>query len=96
MVKHRVARFFLVQTYQNENNIPNIRNGRKIFQMVIKYNNILYSQAHQILQKLVYLVETNHLATLANHFSGKTVSSCLEILKFDPSLQFYAHFRMFG
>jgi hypothetical protein len=58
----------LVETYQNVINIPNDNklyqkghklyyvNGREIFQMVIKYNNIVHSKALQILPKLGFLV----------------------------------------
>jgi hypothetical protein len=42
-------------------------NGRKIFQMVIKYSNIFHSKAIQNLPKLqigIFVLKTNHLATL--------------------------------
>jgi hypothetical protein len=35
LVRNRVARFFLVQTYQNGKNIPN---DHKLYQMAIKYS----------------------------------------------------------
>jgi hypothetical protein len=42
-------------------------NGRKIFQMIIKYNNIFYSKALQILPKYGFFgLKPNHLATLLN------------------------------
>jgi hypothetical protein len=44
-----------------------IPNGRKIFQMVIKYKNIFYSKALQIFTKIgIFCLKTNHLATLAH------------------------------
>jgi hypothetical protein len=39
-----------------------IPDGRKIFQMVIKYNNILHSKAHQNIP--IFGLKINHLATL--------------------------------
>jgi oligoribonuclease NrnB/cAMP/cGMP phosphodiesterase (DHH superfamily) len=58
--------FLWVQTYQNGKNIPNDRKlnhravnytkWQKIFQMVIKYNNIVHFKALQILTKLGFLV----------------------------------------
>jgi hypothetical protein len=39
---------------------PFIPNGRKIFQMVIKYNNIFHSKALQI---WIFGLKTDHLAT---------------------------------
>jgi hypothetical protein len=43
VLEDRVARFFSVQTYQNEKNIPNyhklhIPNCNKIYQMAVKYS----------------------------------------------------------
>jgi hypothetical protein len=64
----RVARFFLVQKYQNGKNIPNDRkpykttinysilNDSKLFQMAIKYTNIFHSKALHNLPKLGFLV----------------------------------------
>jgi hypothetical protein len=62
----RVARFSLVQTYQNGKNIPNDHKlyqtaihysiCHKIFQMIIKCNNIFHSKALQNLPKLGLLV----------------------------------------
>jgi hypothetical protein len=61
----RVARFFLVQTYQNgkkytkgPQTIPEIiPNGLKIFQIFIKYNSIFHSKALQNVTKVGFLVE---------------------------------------
>jgi hypothetical protein len=39
-------------------------NGHKIFQKVIKYDNILYFKALQIYQNWDFGLKTNHLATL--------------------------------
>jgi hypothetical protein len=57
----RVARCFLVQTYQNGKNLPNdhklyVPNGVKKFLMGITYDNIFHSKALQILPKLGFLV----------------------------------------
>jgi hypothetical protein len=62
----RVARFFVTQYTKTGENIPNyynitkwplnIPNGRKIFQMTIKYTNIFHSKALQDLPKLGFLV----------------------------------------
>jgi hypothetical protein len=51
-----------------------IQNGRKIFQMIVRYNNIFHSKALLILAKLGFLVWKKHLATLSQtgpwtHFS---------------------------
>jgi hypothetical protein len=73
----RVARFFLVQTYQSgiicqrstlktNGHKLGIPNGRKIFQMVKIYNNICHSRALQNLPKLRFLVRKKHLATLVD------------------------------
>jgi hypothetical protein len=56
----------------NRKNIPNfhkrplvIPNGRKIFQMIIKYNNSFHSKALQIFTKIgIFGLKTNHLAAL--------------------------------
>jgi hypothetical protein len=52
--QNRVARFFLVQTYQKRKNLPN---DRKIFQMVINYNK-------KFTQIGIFGLKINHLATL--------------------------------
>jgi hypothetical protein len=75
-----VARFFLVQTYQNgkyvynklPQTIPNghklgIPNGHKIFQMVIKYTNIYHSKVLQNSPKFgIFGLKANNLATLGH------------------------------
>jgi hypothetical protein len=50
----RVARLFLTQNTITGKNIPN---GRKIFQMTLKYTNIFYSKALQNLPKLGFWFE---------------------------------------
>jgi hypothetical protein len=71
----RIARFFLVQTFQAGKNITNYHEiyqaainytkWHKIFQIVIKYTNIYYSKALQNLPKFgIFGLKTNHLATL--------------------------------
>jgi hypothetical protein len=56
----RVARFFLVQTYQNGKNIPNdhklYQNVHKIYQIVLKHTNVFHSKALQNIPKFGYLV----------------------------------------
>jgi hypothetical protein len=78
-LRARVARFLLFHTYQNRKKYQMTKNyttrqyivpnGRKIVQMVIKYNNILhvhvYSKALQNIPKIGFLVwKINHPATL--------------------------------
>jgi hypothetical protein len=66
-IRGRVARFLLTQytkTGKKYTKLPtgHIKNGRKIFQMTLKFTNIFYSNALQNVPKLGFLVY--HLATL--------------------------------
>jgi hypothetical protein len=76
-VSNRVARFFLVQTYQNGPNIANytnrpyiIPNGRKTFQMVINIQTFFILRPSKIYPNLDFWFQTNHLATLVSNSSG--------------------------
>jgi hypothetical protein len=77
-----VARFFLAITYQNGENTYDLKihtymyqslcmpNGRKIFQMVLKYTNIYHSKAFQNKTQIeVFGMKINYLAILVEFSS---------------------------
>jgi hypothetical protein len=77
----RVARFFLVQTFQIGKNITN---DHKLYQLAIKYSNgliitnIYHSKALQNLPKFgIFGMKTSHLATLRERRKAVTASRSL-------------------
>jgi hypothetical protein len=67
-VAGRVARFFLLRTYQIGKNIPNehklYQNSHKIYQMVIHYTHFPFQGPPKFTQIAIFGLKINHLATL--------------------------------